>query len=83
MSGWELLAQVPFVHPLTIPPGARMWFFLPLAFCVAVVYRATRARSTEGLLRGALITFLNIVVGMAAIAIAAYGLHQAVLYFWP
>jgi len=75
------LAWIPFIHPLKLPPGARLWMFLPLAACIAVVYRATRARSARELPRATAKTFANIVVGMCLIAAAAYGLHEAVLHF--
>jgi hypothetical protein len=76
-----VLAWIPFVHPLELPAGARLWMFLPLAACIAVVYRATRARTARELPRATLITFVNIVIGMCLIAGVAYGLHQAVLRF--
>ena len=59
-----LLAWIPFVHPLQLPAGARLWMFLPLAACLAVVYRATRARTARELPRATLKTFLTIVIGM-------------------
>jgi len=74
-----LLAWVPFVHPLDLPTSARLWMFPPLAFCVALVYRATRARSPDGIWKPTLITFVNIVVGMWLIAVAVYGAHQIIL----
>jgi hypothetical protein len=76
-----LFAWFPFIHPLKLPAGARLWMFLPLAACVAVVYRATRARTARELPRATLKTFLSIVIGMWLIAIAAYGIHTAVLRF--
>ena len=75
-----LLAWTLFIHPIALPAGARLWTFLPLAFSVALVYRATRARSAAALPRAVIITFVNIVVGMALIALAAYGLHMLVLW---
>lgn len=77
-----LLAWVPFVNPVKLPIGARLWTFLPLAFAVALVYRATRAKDVSQLTRGTPITFVNIVVGMWLIALAAYGIHQLVLRAW-
>lgn len=74
-----LLAWIPFVHPLKLPAGSRLWMFLPLAACVAVIYRATRARTARELPRATLKTFLSIVVGMCLIAIAAYAIHEGVL----
>lgn len=76
-----LLAWIPFVHPLPLPDGARLWMFLPLAACVAVVYRTTRARTARELPKATLRTFINIVVGMCLIAAVAYLIHQAVLRF--
>jgi len=75
-----LLAWVPFIHPLVLPSSARLWMFPPLALCIALVYRAARARTDDALLRRALITFVNIVVGMWLIALAVYGIHALVLW---
>ena len=66
-----------FVNPLKLPAGARLWMLLPLVACVAVVYRATRARQVREMPRSTVFTFLNIVVGMALIAIAFYLAHAA------
>lgn len=74
-----IAAWIPFVHPLILPAGARLWTFLPLALCVAIVYRATRAKSAAELPKGTAITFVNIVVGMVAIALVAYIVHEVVL----
>lgn len=76
-----LLAWIPFIHPLPLPDGAKLWMFLPLAACVAVVYRATRARTARELPRATVKTFINIVVGMCLIAIVAYVIHEGVLRF--
>jgi len=71
-----------FINPLDLPDGARMWMLLPLVACVATVYRATRARHPREMPRATVITFVNIVVGMALIAAGFYGLHLAVRRFW-
>lgn len=71
-----------FVHPLRLPPGTRLWMMLPLVACVATVYRATRARHVHDMPRATAITFVNIVVGMFAIAIAFYGVHMLARYIW-
>lgn len=76
-----LLAWIPMVNPMTLPPGARLWLFLPLAACVAVVYRATRANRAQDMPYLTVKTFINLVLGMVAIAVGAYVLHEAVLYF--
>ena len=77
----NLLGWLPFVHPIELPPAARLWMFLPLAACVAVVYRATRARSVHELPWATVKTFANIVVGMCLIAVVAYVIHQTVIRF--
>lgn len=74
-----LLGQL-FLTPLDVPNWLRLWLFLPLTLCVAVVYRATRARTAADLPLATLITFANIVLGMVAIALAAYGIHQFALW---
>ncbi len=68
-----------FVHPLTLPAGARLWMVIPLVLCIAVVYRATRSRQVAELPLASLKAALNILVGMVAIAVGFYGLHEAVL----
>lgn len=75
----DLLAYFPFITPLKLPSGARLWLFLPLALCVATVYRATRARSPRGMLWPTLTAFANIVIGMALIALALFIAHEVVL----
>ncbi len=80
MMGYWLLAWI-FVHPLKLPAGARLWMFPPLALCVALVYRATRAASARELPRSTAITFVNIVLAMTAIALGFYGLHEVVRRF--
>ncbi len=85
LAAWLAAAQAPaeamlgwlFLNPLKLPAGARLWMMLPLLACVAVVYRATRARTARELPRATLFTYLNIVVGMALIAIAFYLVHAA------
>ncbi|MFH1748581.1 MAG: hypothetical protein ABIG44_16220 [Planctomycetota bacterium] len=76
-----LLAWIPFVHPVKLPAGARLWMVLPLVLCVAMVYRATRVRHVHEMPKATLLTFVYIVIGMVAIAIAFYLVHHAVLYF--
>ena len=70
-----------FIHPLDLPSGARLWMMLPLVACVALVYRATRARSAGEMPRATVITFISIVVGMVLLAIAFYLLHLGVRWF--
>jgi len=78
----KLLLGLLFVHPLELPSGARLWMLLPLVACVATVYRATRARSARELPRATIITFIQIVVGMVAIAAAFYLVHLAARHYF-
>ena len=70
-----------FIHPLSLPYGARLWMMLPLVACVALVYRATRARQVREMPRATAVTFIYTVVGMALIAVAFYLVHVAVRRF--
>jgi hypothetical protein len=81
LAAATLLAWIPFVHPMPIPNSARLWMLFPLVACVAAVYRATRARDTHGMVRPTIVTFFNIVVGMALIAAVFYALHMLVRHF--
>ncbi|MCH8807161.1 MAG: hypothetical protein IH986_13890 [Planctomycetes bacterium] len=76
-----VLAWVPFLNPIALPAGARLWMFLPLAFCIALVYRATRARTARELPWPTVINFVQIVVAMVLIAVGFYALHALVLWF--
>lgn len=67
-----------FVHPIELPTALRLWMLLPLLVCVAVVYRATRARRARDLPKSTVVTFVNILAGMAALALAFYGAHWLV-----
>jgi hypothetical protein len=69
-----------FVNPLKLPAN-WIWMLLPLVACVAVIYRATRARNVRGMIRPTLLTFINIVGGMALIAVVFYLVHMGVKRF--
>jgi hypothetical protein len=70
-----------FINPVRLPDGWRLFTLLPLAACVALVYRGSRARTVRELPRPTLITFFNIVIGMFLIALAFYVVHMLVLRF--
>lgn len=70
-----------FVHPIALRPGVRLWLFFPLAACIALVYQATRVNHAGVIGRPALRTFINLVVGMIAIALGFYLLHQVAVRF--
>ena len=78
--GALLTAWVPFLHPVKLPAGARLWMFLPLVLCIAIVYRATRAPSLSRMPRATLVTFVSISLGMIAIGVAFYLVHHAALW---
>ncbi len=67
-----------FMHPMQLPGRMHLWMLLPLVVCVAVVYRATRARRPAEMPRPTAITFVNITVGMFLIAGASYAVHMFV-----
>ena len=70
-----------FVHPLKLPPGGRLFLFFPLALCIAIVYRVTRAERAAELPWPTIKNFLAIVLGMWAIALAFFAAHQLSLHF--
>jgi hypothetical protein len=85
MTAELLLADIylPFFHawPGGFSSAARLASFLPLIFCVALVYRATRVRHAHELWRGTLITFGNTTLGMAAIGVGLFVLYELVIRF--
>lgn len=70
-----------FVNPLNVPDALRLWMFLPLALCVAVVYRATRARTAAELPVKTAVTFAGIVFGMVALALGAYVVSETFIHW--
>jgi hypothetical protein len=75
VAATTLLAGWLFLHPVDLPNSARLWMLLPLVACVATVYRATRARTVAEMPAATVISFVQIIVGMAAIALAFYLAH--------
>lgn len=76
-ASFSILAWL-FINPLPFPAGARLWMLLPLVACIALVYRATRARNVRELPWSTVRTFLSIVIGMVLIAAGFYALHMFV-----
>ena len=70
------------VNPVALPDQARLWLMLPLVACVAVVYRATRVRTPAEMPKATVLTFVNIVLGMGAIAAVFYGAHLVARRFF-
>lgn len=81
MFGSLVMLATLLVQPLRLSSEARLWMLLPLVACVALVYRATRARQVRELPWATVRTFLTIVFGMAAIAAGFYLAHLAARRF--
>ncbi len=81
MSTLTPLIATLFLDPIALPPTWRFWMMFPLVACVAVVYRATRARTPGELLWPTIVNFAQIVVGMALIGAAFYAAHWAAIRF--
>ncbi len=75
LLGWLML------HPITLPDSWRLWMLLPLVACVALVYRATRARTASELPWPTVKTFVQILVGMVLIALGFWVAHGAAIRF--
>lgn len=71
-----------FIHPIKLPPGARIWMLFPLVFCVAAVYRACRAQSPAEIVGPTFRTFLGILLGMFGIAVGLLIAHEIVLRYF-
>lgn len=70
-----------FIHPIKLPPGARLWMVLPLVLSIAIIYRATRARRASEMPWPTLVNFFTIVLSMCLIAAGFYALHWLVIQF--
>ena len=65
-----LATYIPFVHPIQ---SANYWWYVlvvPLAFGIAVVYKAMRVHTFDGFWRETLALTAQIVLAMLALAIA-------------
>ncbi|MBL8878972.1 MAG: hypothetical protein JNG88_07610 [Phycisphaerales bacterium] len=71
-----------FIHPIKLPHGARLWMLFPLVFCVAAVYRASRAQSPGEIVGPTLRTFVSILLGMFGIAIGLLIAHEIILRYF-
>lgn len=77
-----LMLATLFLEPLNLPPKARLWLFFPLVLCIAIVYRATRARTAAELPLPVLRIFFNTSAAMIALAAGFYILHQIVIRWY-
>ena len=62
----------------------EQWYLLliPMAFFIAVAYRAVRTNSLEGFWRGVLFLTVQILLGMAALALALWLLAEVYVRAW-
>jgi hypothetical protein len=81
MTSALLILATIFVEPIALPSTWRFWMMFPLVACVALVYRATRARTAGELLWPTVVNFVQIIVGMALIAAAFYAAHWAAIRY--
>jgi len=81
--GVLLLAYLPFLEPL---PGVQRWWMLllvPLAFGISVIYKALRMPSLDAFWRSVGVMTVQIVLGMAGLAIGFLVLVQVVVPLLP
>ena len=77
------LAYIPFVHPIN---ALHDWWYLlivPLSFGIAVIYKAMRLATLERFWRQTAIMTTQIVVYMAALAVALVLLFQLLVPLLP
>jgi hypothetical protein len=65
-----MMAWTPFLEPLNAMQSVWYLLLIPMAFGIAVVYRALREPSYNTYWRAVVIMTLQVVFGIAAIAIA-------------
>jgi len=83
MPGSILLAYLPLLEPL--PGIERMWMILllPLAFGISMIYKATRVPSLDRYWQSVGVMTVQIVLGMAGLAILLMLLVQVVVPMLP
>jgi hypothetical protein len=72
-AGWR-----PFLDPINLH---RQWFVLlvPLAFGIALTYRAVRVATFEKFWRKVVVLTVQVVVSMVLLGVASYGFIQVVV----
>lgn len=72
------IAWTPFIDPL---PWQGLWYLLlpPLAFLIAVAYKAVRVRDLETYWAEVGVFTVKVVVGIVALAVAAHVFVRVVL----
>ncbi len=68
-----------FVNPTTIPSSQAILWLLPLTFGVALIYRTIRCDDIRLVWKEALSLFVKILIGMALLAAAFWGVFQIFL----
>jgi hypothetical protein len=77
------LAWIPFLEPL---PGVESWWLLlllPLCFGIAAIHKAMRVPPRADYWRQVMVLSMQLVVGMAALAVGLFLLVQVVLPLLP
>ncbi len=75
-----LLAYRPFLDPLPLPPGGWWLTIIPMAFFIAVAYKAVRRNSLNGYWKSTTMMAAQIVF---FIALAGLGVHAVVEWIAP
>jgi hypothetical protein len=75
----DLLAYIPFVHPINF--FHEWWYLLlvPLAFGISIIYKAVRLPALEHFWRSVAVMTLQIVLAMLGLAIALVVLVQVIV----
>ena len=79
----DLLAYIPFVHPINF--FHEWWYVLlaPLAFGISIIYKAVRLPSLEQFWRSVFVMTLQIVLAMIGLGIALVVLVQVIVPLIP
>ena len=74
-----MMAWTPFYDPMTLRFHSQIWLLLPLCASVAIIYKTVRTRDLRRLPREVVAAFAYMVVGLAILAAALWGLQE----YWP
>ena len=75
-----MLAYTPFLEPLPLPQGAWWLTIVPMAFFIAVAYKAVRRNSLNGYWKSTTVMAVQIVF---FIALAGFAVHAVVEWAVP
>lgn len=79
----QLLGYIPFLQPLNVVHDWWYLLILPLAFGLSMVYKALRVPDFQNYWRQVVMMTLQIILGLAALAIALFVLVQVVIPALP